>query len=304
MTWIKRNILFVITALVGVLLTGWAGYSLMGAMTEDKQAQDDFTSVMNELTTLRNMNPYPTPVNIETAKAEAAQMRGVLADFHKVYAPFPAVPAMDEKGFAAELSRRIANWTTDAKTTAVTIPEGYAFSFSGLVGKLSFASNCIPAYLEQFNEMDGILETLFRAHVNELESIQRVPVYPCDAGGTDFLQTTWVTNQMGVLAPYQVSFLCFSRDLGQVMEGLINSTNCYVVKSVTVASTKAQGQAGGGGPVPGVGPVPYAPVRALPAPVRGGAPKGPVGVTVIREKPLFVTLVIDAVQLKPVAAAR
>jgi hypothetical protein len=299
MTWIKRNIMFVVTAVVGVLLTGWAGYSLMGAMAEDKQAQDDFTSVMNELTTLRNMNPYPTPENIDLAKAEATQMRGLLGEFHKVFAPFPPVPAMDEKGFAAELSRRIANWTLDAKTTAVNIPDQYAFSFSGLVGKLSFASNCIPAYLQQFNEMDGILETLFRAHVNELESIQRVPVYPCDAGGTDFLQTTWVTNQLGVLAPYQVSFLCFSRDLGQVLEGLINSTNCYVVKSVIVTSTKPQGSQGGAGPgpVPGYnGPrPPYQPVRP------GAAPKGPVGVTVIREKPLFVTLVIDAVQLKPVA---
>jgi hypothetical protein len=298
MTWIKRNLIFVITVAVGVLLAGWAGYSLMGAMNEDKQVQDDFTSVVNQLTTVRSMNPYPTPENIESAKAEAAQMRGLLGDFHKVYAPFPPVPNLDEKAFAAELSRRISGWTADAKNTAVGIPDQYAFSFSGLVGQLSFASNCIPAYLQQFNEMDGILQALFRAHVNELESLQRVPVYPCDSGGNDFLQTSWVTNQVGVVAPYQVSFLCFSRDLGTVLESLINSTNCYVVKSVVVTPTKPQEQPGRVAAPPAA----YRPPVTIPG--KPGATKGSPGITVIREKPLFVTLVIDAIQLKPIAAAR
>ncbi len=323
MLWIKRNLIFVITAVVGLLLAGWAGYSLTNSMSEDKAVKDDFDSVMNELTGLRNMNPYPTPDNIDAAKAEAAQMRGLLGQFQTVFAPFPAVPAMDEKMFAAELSRHIAQWQTGAKTVAVKLPDPqYAFSFSGLTGQLAFPTNCIPSWLEQFNEMQGILDIIYRAHVNELDGIQRVPVYPCDQGGTDFLQTTWVTNQLGVIAPYQLSFVCFTRELSQVLEGFITSTNCYIVKSVVVAASKAQAQGatpgyqppqaqsrypspaaqrpltmaerygpgGGGAPTP----TPAAPVYGP----RAAGPSGPV--TVIREKPLFVTLVVDAIQLKPV----
>ncbi|MGZ4971628.1 MAG: hypothetical protein ACXWDN_02625 [Limisphaerales bacterium] len=325
MLWIKRNLIFVITAVVGLLLAGWAGYSLTNSMSEDKAVKDDFDSVMNELSALRNMNPYPTPENIDAAKAEAAQMRGLLGQFQTVFAPFPAVPAMDEKMFAAELSRRIAQWQTGAKTVAVKLPDPqYAFSFSGLTGQLAFPTSCIPGWLQQFNEMQGILDIVYRAHVNELDGILRVPVYPCDQGGTDFLQTTWVTNQLGVIAPYQISFVCFTRELSQVLDGFITSTNCYLVKSVVVAASKAQAQAtqsyqpqqpqqryapapaqrqisaaerygpgfGGASPTP----TPSAPVYAP----RASAPSGPA--TVIREKPLFVTLVVDAIQLKPVSA--
>lgn len=318
MLWIKRNLIFVITAVVGLLLAGWAGYSLMNAMSEDKAVKDDFDSVMNELTGLRNMNPYPTPENIESAKAEATQMRGLVGQFQTVFAPFPPTPTMNEQGFAAELARRLNQWQLAAKTAAVKLPDPeYAFSFAGLTGQLAFPSNCIPGWLEQFNEMQGILDIIFRAHVNELGDVQRVPVYPGDQGGNGFLATTWVTNQLGVVAPYQISIVCFTRELSQILEGLITSTNCYVVKSVVVAPTKAQAQSGGGAPVyaqrysvPGQ-PRPMsdaerygrgaAPVPTTPAPVyayRTAAPAGPV--TVIREQPLYVTLVIDAIQVKPV----
>jgi hypothetical protein len=325
MLWIKRNLIFVITAVVGLLLAGWAGYSLTNSMSDDKAVKDDFDSVMNELTGLRNMNPYPTPENIEAAKGEATQMRGLLGQFQKVFAPFPAVPVMNEQAFAAELARRVAQWQSDAKIAAVKLPDpDYAFSFAGLRGQLAFPSNCIPGWLEQFNEMQGILDIVFRSHVNELTAIQRVPVFPGDQGGNDFLATTWVTNQLGVVAPYQITVVCFTRELSQILEGLISSTNCYVVKSVVVTPSKPQGnQPGTPGPV--YTPQPRYPVAAPPpqmseaqryggafggrptpaptaaAPVYAYRPAAPAGpVTIIREQPLYVTLVINAVQVKPV----
>lgn len=326
MLWIKRNLIFVITAVVGLLLAGWAGYSLTNSMSDDKAVKDDFDSVMNELTGLRNMNPYPTPENIDSAKAEAAQMRGLLGQFQTVFAPFPPVPAMNEQAFAAELARRIAQWQGAAKTAAVRLPDPqYAFSFSGLTGQLAFPTNCIPGWLEQFNEMQGILDIICRAHVNELGGIQRVPVYPGDQGGNDFLQTTWVTNQLGVVAPYQVSMVCFTRELSQILQGLISATNCYVVKSVVVAPMKVQGNTPGspgptyqpqqqyqapapsraiseaeryGGALGGRGAPTPAPAAAPVYAYRPAARSGPV--TVIREQPLYVTLVIDAIQIKPV----
>src|SRR4051812_479953 len=158
MTWIKRNLIFLIIVLVGVLLTGWAVYSWLEVKSEDDQAKTDFEAVMNELNGLRTMNPYPTPENIEAAKAEAAQMRGLLVDFQKVFAPFPAPVPMDEKTFAADLSRHVAVWQNEAKTAAVKLPtEDYGFSFDGLRGLLSFPSNCIPTWQDQFNQVNGII---------------------------------------------------------------------------------------------------------------------------------------------------
>lgn len=299
MTWIKRNLIFVITAVVGLGLAGWGGYSLMNSMGEDKQAQEDFTSVINELNQLRTMNPYPTPENIDAAKAEAAQMRGLVGDFQKVFGPFPPVSAMDEKAFAAQLSQRVAGWQNEAKNAAVKVPDDYGFSFDGLRGLLSFPSNCIPLWLEQFNEVNGICDIVLRSHVNEITSIMRVPVYPGDQGGPMFVPTTWVTNNLGVIAPYQIDMVCFSRDLASVLEGFDNATNCYVVKSVTVRpTTSLAGQPGTG---PGVNAAEMR--RQFPQPARFGAKASP-GVTFIRERPLFVSVVVDAIQLKPAAPTR
>ena len=301
MTWIKRNLIFVITALIGVALIGWAVWSWLNVKSEDDQAKTDFEAVMNELNGLRTMNPYPTPENIEAAKGEAAQMRGLVGDFQKVFGPFPPVPAMDEKAFAAELSRRVAVWQNEAKTAAVKVPtDDYGFSFDGLRGLLSFPSNCIPIWLEQFNEVNGLVDIVLRSHVNEITGLMRVPVYPGDQGGPAFVATTWLTNNLGVVAPYQIDMVCFSRDLAAVLEGFDNATNCYVVKSVTVRpTTNPAGQPGAAPALTAEQFRGYHPVG--PQPGRPGAPgaKGPTGVTIIRERPLFVSVVVDAIQLKP-----
>jgi hypothetical protein len=299
MTWIKRNLIFLIIALVGVLLTGWAVWSWMSVRDEDNQAKTDFEAVMNELNGLRTMNPYPTPENIEAAKAEAAQMRGLLVDFQKVFAPFPAAVPMDEKTFAAELSRHVAVWQNEAKIAAVKLPtEDYGFSFDGLRGLLSFPSNCIPVWQEQFSQVNNIIDFVLRSHVNEVTSLMRVPVYPGDQGGPNFVQTTWVTNNLGVVSPYQIDMVCFSRDLASLLEAFDNATNCYVVRSVTVRpTTNLAGQPG----APGVSAAEQQRFRLPVQPTRPGAPgaKGPTGVTIIRERPLFVSVVVDAIQLKP-----
>lgn len=299
MTWIKRNLIFVITAFVGVVLIGWAVWSWLGVKSEDDQAKTDFDTVMNELNQLRTMNPYPTPEHIEAAKGEATQMRGLVADYQTVFAPFPPVPAMDEKTFAAELSRRVALWQNEAKTTAVKVPtDDYGFSFDGLRGLLSFPSNCIPVWLQQFNEINGIIDIVLRSHVNEVTGLMRVPVYPGDQGGPSFVATTWVTNNLGVVAPYQVDMVCFSRDLATVLEGFVNATNCYVVRSVTVRPTTNLANQ------PGANPMVNAAEQRRFVPQIPGKPgaKGQTGVTIIRERPLFVSLVVDAIQLKPVTA--
>jgi hypothetical protein len=232
-------------------------------------------------------------------------MRGLLGDFQKVFAPFPPVPAMDEKSFAAELSRRVAIWQNEAKVAAVKMPtDDYGFSFDGLRGLLSFPSNCIPVWLEQFNQVNGIIDVVLRSHVNEVTSFMRVPVYPGDQGGPSFVPTTWVTNNLGVVAPYQIDLVCFSRDLATVLEGFDNATNCYVVKSVTVRATTSLANQPGGAPGPNAAELQrYQRLPFAPQPIKG-ATKGPNGVTIIRERPLFVSLVVDAIQLKPVTAAR
>jgi hypothetical protein len=127
-----------------------------------------------------------------------------------------------------------------------------------------------------------------------------------------------------IVTPYEVSFRSFSGEIGAVLDGILRSTNCLIVKTLTVApslnpvgganpnapAAPAYAPAYVPQPVPsrdsfasryGAGPeIPRAaapPVAAAPVAGRPAAPSGPT--VFLSEKPLRVTLLIDVVKLKP-----
>jgi hypothetical protein len=126
-----------------------------------------------------------------------------------------------------------------------------------------------------------------------------------------------VTNDLAVLAPYEVTFQCFSAELATVLAGFGSTPHGFIVKAINVAPVSTTTLAGGETMI-GETPIPAdrlglprgyvdpylrnrilsaqaqaAPAAAAPAPVRGGLQ------TVLDEKPLRVTLVLNVVRLLP-----
>jgi len=324
MPWIKRNLYFVITVAVGLGLTGYCAYLLSSAVSENAAAMATFNETTNNLIQLRNKKPFPSKENIQAAEEDAERVKAFKGEFLKAFSGFPTPPKMDDHLFNDYLKKTIAQFGADATNAGVNMNAGYAFGFSQELGQLKYPADCIAPWMQELQEITAILHILYNAKINYLEHIKR-PLVAQDDTSEDSIQLSTVTNQNGVVTPYRLEFRAFSSEIANVLAGIAGSSNCFIVKAPIVEKStvplpdlpQAPPPAQVAPPTmyrrppPGVGEgfersrdpsdrrasrVP----RPMPQPeqvaVTPAAPTAPV--TILRERPLFVTLYIEVVKLK------
>ncbi len=331
MAWIKRNLFFVISVAVGLLLTGYCAWLLYSSLNDNSGVSEEYKSTLENLNAIRRKTPYPSKDNIQAAKADQERVRLFLADFRKRFAPFPAPPTKDEKGFKTYLEDNLVRFRAEATNAGVLLPPDYSFAFSGLIGKLTYPPGSIGPWMQQLEEIDAILDILYRAKINYLDGLERVPVSADDNGTGDCLKADTVTNQWGIVTPYKITFRGFSAEIAAVIEGFARSSNCFIIKAIVVGPDTSV-QSSVGQPFPQQPTAAYAPrpqnpnppqypnpaynragrdrgmpagMRSAPVPV-AAAPVAPVAVgagfappvTILSENPLLVTVSIDVVKLK------
>jgi hypothetical protein len=212
----------------------------------------------------------------------------------------------------------------------------FDFTFKPQRSSLDFAPTTLVPLAMQVSEIKSICDVLFDARVHSLVGLRRAPVAKEDEGSTgsgDYLggrklATNAVTG--AVLAPYEIVFHGFSTELAAVLEGFYRSPNCFIVKNVDVQTNVVFASSEyvmpsfmpsyyapppGGVPPPGLSPSEMmrqrygvggrygrppsmpAPAPVTPAVVTPTAPvrKGPE--TVLDERPLKITMYIEAVRL-------
>jgi hypothetical protein len=333
MAWIKRNLYFVITMVVGLGLAGYCGYLLYSTLDQNKADREKYFSDKGNLDTLRKKNPFPDEQNIQEAKADADRVGAFLDEFRKPFANFSVPPKLDDRRFKEYLQNSISQFTLQATNAGVGLPAGYAFSFSQQTSPLNYPSDSIAPWMQQLTEIRAILQILYKAKINYLQQIKRPAVSGEELAGDDYLQVLDKTNTWGVVTPYMVNFRGFSAEIANVLAGVAASSNCLIVKTIYVQPSRE--------PLPQLAdilpatpppmqpryqfrPAPEAPfnpymqnnpgsgfrdrrreqrpqmqypqMQFAPAAEAPEAPAGPV--TILRETPLFVTLYIDVVKLK------
>ncbi|MGP8198901.1 MAG: hypothetical protein ACLQU4_05295 [Limisphaerales bacterium] len=331
MTWIKRNLFFVISVVAGLALTGYCAWLLADSLNGNAAVTADYNTTSDSLKAVQEKSPYPDKDNIKAAKADQERVRLFLADFRKSFASFPAPPAKDEQGFQTYLGETLIRFRNGATNAGVELPPDYSFGFSGLIGRLTYPAGNIRPWMEELEEIDAILDILYHAKINYLGSLQRVPVSMDDSGTGDLLSATSVTNQTGVVTPYKITFRGFSTEIAAVMEGFARSSNCFIIQALAVGpDTSVQTQIYQ--PPPQEAPVMVRPQYRSPAqnpfgqygPNRAGANRGvpawarrpppvvaapvatgsagavttPSVVTILSENPLTVIMSINVVKLK------
>ena len=151
------------------------------------------------------------------------------------------------------------------------------------MGRLNYAPGSLRPLSEQLGEVKAISEVLFSARVNAMDGIQRIKASSDDEAGPqgDYLNEVTVTNELGVLTPYQVTFRGFSAEVAQVLVAFATSPNGFIVKTMSVQPVVTASASGGAAATP-------------PPPVtgRGGLQ------TVLNEQLLRVTMVVVAVRIR------
>jgi hypothetical protein len=329
MSWIKRNLYFVIGSVVALALMGLAGYYLYAKWAYNNEVLTKLNEQYAKLQELNDEKPHPGsasgPVdNIKNAKEYIQDLKAykqkALAYFVPI-SPIPERAKLNNQEFTAALRETLDRLQKEAAVASVSLPPdagGYSFSFTAQRSRMTFATNSLEPLSAQLGEVKAICQVLFAAKINNLDSLRRERVSVDDQSGlvTDYLVASSTTNEFAVLTPYELSFRCFSSELAAVLEGFASSKHAMVVKDINVEPTTGPivgdantGAAGAEAVPPGMGGVPGMPgmpgMRGYYPPGEAAAPKPAQTITkggmpvALDERPLRITLSLNVIKLLP-----
>jgi hypothetical protein len=273
MSWIKRNLFFLIGSLVALALMGMAGWFLWSNWQLNNDNMEKLNAAYARLDELNKQSPHPGSGKIDNdkvAKTQRKELRDYLQKtrpfFHRIL-PIPDLRKVTDRDFSPALSRTIAQLQRDATNSSVALPPNYSFSFDAQKQKVSFSAGSLEPLSVQLGEIKAISDVLFQAKVNALDSLRRERVSLDDqqaSSQTEYLESKSTTNDLAVLSPYEIVIRCFSAELASVLSGFASSSNGIIVKSVNVESAPASTEPAPEGQPVMIMPQPVAPRPMLP----------------------------------------
>ncbi|HLH55124.1 MAG TPA: Amuc_1100 family pilus-like protein, partial [Verrucomicrobiae bacterium] len=198
MSWIKRNLFFVIGSVVALVLMGLAGFFLYSKWSLNNQVLGNLNADYDELKRLNGQKPHPGSGgvdNIKIAKEQREQVLAVLKKTHQYFEPvqrIPDLPKITDRDFSAALSQTIEQLRIQATNSSVSLPpDNYNFSFTSQKNKISFAPGSVDRLAVQLGEIKMLCQILFDAKVNALDNLRRERVSQDDSFG---LQTDYISE--------------------------------------------------------------------------------------------------------------
>lgn len=312
MLWLKRNILLVISALGALALLGIAIVYLLSEYAVYNSYDESIKQLKDGIKTLSEYNPTPSEANIAIIKNNGVVLKKFMGEAEGLFVTITNQPIAPGP-FMILLDKNIAELTREATNSGITLPPRYKFTFGELLGR-QIQVALIPDLIIQLEEIRAIASVLFESRISSLQSIQRTPVKgePTSSNPEFLTDRHVVTNHYGIVAPYVVSFKCFTPELGSVLNRFATNRYFLVVRKIDIQSSeggpapapKADPAEAGGGTMPMPNPNPAMAAPRQPAPgvqppgkaAKGaGAPKSNL-VKILDEKPLLVTMKVDIIK--------
>ena len=261
MDWIKRNLFFVIGAVIALGLLGAAGWYSWSGWSANSAQGEELYKQYEELKRLTQLRPNPGDGkkvdNIKMAQEQQKEVQEFMGKFTARLRTIPSLPPgtnLTASEFSAALQQTIVELQREATNSSVILPPKYRFSFDAQAGRVTFASGSLVPLAAQLGEVKVICGVLNGAKVNTLDSIRRLRVGEDDKSGpaTDYLELPGLTNDLAVSVPYEVTFRCFTPELAAVLAGFANSEYGLIVKGINleVAATTAVADAVTMSPIP------------------------------------------------------
>ena len=315
MQWVKKNLGFVIGLAVACVLVGVGVWFLFGTMGDADAVNAELMAKNQQLDELVKRDPYPDQPNIQSAKEEEDRVNLFIQDARKRFTQLQKPEGLDNASFKTLLESTISELNREAVQAGVKLPEKYNFTFEKQRQDLQLPANSLAPLAIQMQDLQLLSRVLFEAKVHSLVSLKRTAAGTNEVGGMgDLLTKKVTTNPVGVsIYPYEVVFQGFDQELAKVLEGLINSPEAIVVKTMNVErgtldsaspAPVAYAPVTSGGMDPnlarryGLGNR-YSPAQVQPAPVIATANRA--GEVVLDEKPLRITLGLEVIKLAPKA---
>jgi hypothetical protein len=239
MSWVKRNLYFLIGGVVALVLLGAAGWYLYSKWDLNNTNGANLKQAYADLKALNDKNPNPGGENIKIAKDQRKELldyMGRAAKYFQKIPPIPDLPKKTDRDFASALNRTIDQLRRDSTNASVSLQDNYNFSFQAEKLKINFDQRGLEPLSAQLGEVKAICDVLFQARINALDGLRRERVSGDDASGpaTDYLGESSTTNGLAIMTPYEITFRCFSPELAAVVAGFSSSPNGLIVKAINV----------------------------------------------------------------------
>lgn len=290
MSWIKRNLYFVIGAAVSVGLLAVSIVYYFQKEAANGEVKEKLNAAYAELKRINEANPHPGYANsggstnkVDNIAIGQSQIKELGAFFGKAQAafapvpPIPSNPKLSGQEFTADLLRTIDQMRRDCHSAGVTIPaSNYNFSFDAIAPKVTFSPGSLHMLARQLGEVKVIGDIISAAKINALEGLKRVKVCNEDDPArfpNDYVNQTPQTNNLAVLEPFEMKLRCFSSELGGVLAGFANSPYGVIVKSINIEAVAPNTD----GTVASDTPPPPTPIMPAFTPQPTGPPGGGIG---------------------------
>jgi hypothetical protein len=239
MSWVKRNLYFLIGGIIALVLLGGAGWYLYSKWDLNNTNRANLNQAYSDLKALYDKNPNPGGENIKTAKEQRKELQDYMGRTQKYFQripPIPDLPKKTDRDFASALNRTIDQLRRDSTNASVTLQDNYNFSFQAEKLKINFDQRGLEPLSAQLGEVKAICDILFQARINALDGLRRERVSGDDASGpaTDYVGENATSNALAVLTPYEITFRCFSPELASVVAGFASSPYGLIVKTINV----------------------------------------------------------------------
>ena len=241
MEWIKKNLIVVISGVVALLLLAGAGFFLFTQFNADRAATEKLAQIRQRWETLERKRPHPgteSVNNIQAAQRDAQAAKGFLATVEEKFSVADTQVVTNDFQFKTLLESTVADLRKEARQSGVEIPNGYAFTFRGQMEKIQFAESEIQTLANQLADVAELSRIVYAQRVHRLEGIKRAASGADDRVATDFLKGEIVTNEVAVVAPYEVVVKGFSRELRGILTGFANADGCFRLRSIKVEPTE------------------------------------------------------------------
>lgn len=281
MSWLKRNLFVVIGSVITLALLGVAGYFLYTQYDSESAVSVELNDTIDKFRKLMQRKPSATEDNIKAAQEEQKRLDALLADTRKHFMSVSTLTNIDSAAFKALLETTINDLNEVAQAQGVQLPQkNFSYSFQSQRVNMVFDAPDLLPWTYQLLEVKALCESVFQGRVHKLVSVRRVAMSKkSDTGAAILASRKAGTNTVvgAVITPYEISFNGFTSELGAVLDALLKSPHCFVVKNINVTKASesvASGEEGTPGDESGVAPSPSDPYSryGLPPGTAPGAP--------------------------------
>jgi hypothetical protein len=232
----RQTTFFLGGGLLALLLVGGFGYVLLSGYQRNAKVSEQLNAAVREFERLNHRTPSITEENIEAARTEQRRVAAAVAELRRYFGAMGGLTNLDTAEFKFLLTATIDRLDRLADRQEVRIPANFGYTFANQRRAVALNPDDLAPWSLQLLEIQGLCEVLFNARVHSVAALRRSTVSTNDSADSIIRHVHPSTNEIArsVATPYEVVFLGFTTELEDVLEGLLRSPQCFIVKNIDV----------------------------------------------------------------------